>query len=367
MKNNTFRDKLLLLPKAIVLPILLLSSIGFIMMYDAALGTFSTYCKKQMIYFALFLQVMFLAAFVNIKFIFKASYYIYIAALILLCITALTGHKAMGATRWINLGFFKFQPSELMKISIVLALAKYFHTVPYSNVNKLKYLLTPILLVLIPFLITVKQPDLGTGMVIAFSGVVIFYLAGINMGKFIVAMIMIAIATPFIWDNLHDYQKKRILTFLDPERDPLGAGYNVIQSKIAIGSGGLFGKGIMEGTQAKLDFLPEHQTDFIFPVFAEEFGFIGSMVLLSLFLMLTLKSLHIGINHKQTFGRLVVFGLTSIFVAQIFINLGMTMGLLPAKGIPLPFISYGGTSLGAMLISFGIIMNISMNNNRIIA
>jgi rod shape determining protein RodA len=361
---NRFIKKLNLLPKLVVVPSILLALTGFVLIYDAAGGKFDTYCKRQILFFAMFSVLCVSIAFIDTALIFQSSYFIYLVSVVLLCIASIIGHTAMGATRWVGVGSIKFQPSELAKLGLVLALARYFSTIPFNSLNRYKYLLIPVVLVAIPFLIVMKQPDLGSALVIAFVATVVFYLAGVNVGKFVAVIVTLVVSMPFIWRYLlKSYQKKRILMFLSPEDDPLGAGYNIIQSKIAVGSGGFFGKGRLESTQAKLDFLPEHHTDFIFSLFAEQFGFIGSIVLLLVFLTLLAACFYVGINHRIHFCRLVVCGLSSILGVHIVINLGMTIGLLPVVGIPLPLISYGGSSLGTLLISFGIILNMSLHRD----
>lgn len=365
IKNKlSFFEKIKLIPITTVVLIGIIASIGFVLMYDAALGNFNVYARKQIVYFLLFLPVMLLIILIDLKWILFISYYIYIIALAFLIAGSIIGHKAMGAVRWVDIGIFKFQPSEVMKIGIVLALARYFHGISYDDSKKIRHLLLPLIMVAIPLGIVVKQPDLGTAIVIGIVAVVIFYLVGINMMKFFITGIATIAAMPIIWNHLHDYQKKRILIFFNPESDPLGSGYNIIQSKIAIGSGGFLGKGRLEATQANLNFLPEHQTDFIFPLFAEEFGFLGALVLLVLFFILIVRVSYAGMNCRNLYGRLVVYGLISIFTSHVLINLGMVMGLLPVVGIPLPLLSSGGTSMGIMLIAFGIIMNIEINSRE---
>ncbi|MCH9753799.1 MAG: rod shape-determining protein RodA [Alphaproteobacteria bacterium] len=340
----------------------ILSCIGFLMLYDAASGNLYPYAAKQMLYFVLFAPLMFFIGFSNIKIFFHGAYYVYGISLILLIAVSVVGHTAMGATRWINFGFFKFQPSELMKIGIVFALAKYFHTTEYTDIKRIPYLLLPALMIGLPLIVILKQPDLGTAIVLCLVSLIILYLAGVRLYLFGLGAIVAAASVPVMWKYLHGYQKKRILIFLDPEQDKLGAGYNIMQSKIAIGSGGFWGKGRLEGTQAQLEFLPEHQTDFVFSLFAEQFGFIGCVGLLFLFAIAIIKGARIGINCKNTFGKLMSFGLISIFSIHVFINIGMVMGVLPVVGLPLPFISYGGTSMATMLIAFGLLINVALND-----
>jgi rod shape determining protein RodA len=279
----------------------------------------------------------------------------------MLVLVHLLGHTAMGAKRWFSLGFIKIQPSEPAKIAIILMLARYFHALSLKEIGQIKYVIPAVIAVLIPVGLIVKQPDLGTGLITLTVSGIIFFIAGIRLWKFVVVIITAGVSMPIIWNFLYDYQKKRILMFLEPESDRLGAGYNIIQSKIAIGSGGFFGKGLFNGTQSQLEFLPEHQTDFIFSTLAEEMGFVGSFILLLLYFFITYLSLSIALGCKSTFGRLVVVGITSLFFFHVFINIGMVMGLLPAVGIPLPFMSYGGTMMGSMLIGFGLIFNVHVH------
>jgi len=362
VRVESFKEKLHQFPKTLISIMVMLSCIGFLMLYDAAGGSIYPYASKQMTYFALFIPVMFFIGFSNIKVFFHGAYYVYALSLLLLIAVSIVGHTAMGATRWINFGIFKFQPSELMKIGIVFALAKYFHTTEYTDIKRVPFLLVPAMMVGVPLLIILKQPDLGTAIVLCMVSVIILYLAGVRLYLFGLGALVAGGTIPILWQYLHEYQKKRILVFLDPEQDKLGAGYNIMQSKIAIGSGGFWGKGRLEGSQAQLEFLPEHQTDFVFSLFAEEFGFIGCFALLFLFAVAIIKGARIGINCKNTFGKLLSFGLISIFSIHVFINIGMVIGVLPVVGLPLPFVSYGGTSMVTMLIAFGLLINVALND-----
>lgn len=362
MNIEDFREKFNQFPKTLISIMIILCCLGFLMLYDAAGGNVRPYASKQIMYFALFTPVMLFIGFGNIKVFFHGAYYIYGISLLLLIAVSIVGHKAMGATRWINFGIFKFQPSELMKIGIVFALAKYFHTTEYTDIKRIPYLLVPAVMMCVPLLIILKQPDLGTAIVLCMVSLIILYLAGVRLYLFGLGALVSIGSIPILWKYLHEYQKKRILIFLDPEQDKLGAGYNIMQSKIAVGSGGLWGKGRLAGSQAQLEFLPEHQTDFVFSLFAEEFGFVGCIVLLFLFAIIIIKGARIGINCKNTFGKLLSFGLISIFSIHVFINIGMVIGVLPVVGLPLPFISYGGTSMATMLIAFGLLINVALND-----
>lgn len=346
--------------------IISISIIGFFMQYSAAGGNISPWASSQIIRFILFFPFMLAIAITPIKFWHKYAYLAYIAALILLIMAEFRGYTAMGATRWVRIGPFNLQPSEFMKICALLALARYFHqTHAYKIVNPF-FLIIPITMVIVPVILILKQPDLGTAFILFASTVAIFFTAGIKRWKFILSGIIAIGSIPFIWNFLKDYQKQRILTFLNPQSDPLGSGYNIIQSKIAIGSGGFFGKGFLSGTQSQLSFLPEKQTDFIFTMIAEEFGFFGSFIVITLYTTLILYMLFLAKNCRNHFGRLLIVGLTTFLFLHIFINIAMVLGLIPVVGAPLPLISYGGTMLIITMISFGLILNANLyKNNKI--
>jgi rod shape determining protein RodA len=364
MQQLSFKitDKYKDMPICMVVIIAVLIFIGALVMYDASEGQYNAAIfKKQLIYSSVFFLLMLATSLIEIRFFFNNAYIFYVLSLMLLITVDVVGHKAMGATRWLNLGFIKIQPSEIIKVSLVLALARYFHFQSAASMNSLRVLIFPILLFAVPFVIILKQPDLGTAIILLIITTVIFFLAGVPIKYFLVSGGALLLTLPIAIKLLHGYQKTRLLIFLNPETDPLGAGYNILQSKIAIGSGGLFGKGRLQSTQAQLDFLPEHHTDFVFSLFAEEYGFAGSIGLIGLFLWLIYIGYRISIRSKQQFGRLVAFGLISVFSINVFINLGMVTGMLPVVGVPLPFLSYGGSSMATVLISFGILMNIGVN------
>jgi rod shape determining protein RodA len=358
--NNLY--KLQKIPYGLVALIFLSCCYNFIILYSASNCSFYPWCYKQMVFFCIFFPLMILIATIDLRFIFSTSYLFYFLVLFLLLLVELFGYKAMGAKRWINLGILRIQPAELAKLAIVMMIARYFHFIRFSELGRILNIILPVIGILIPALLIIKQPDLGTGMVIIFVSMVTLFAAGVRVWKFIFAFCLSAVSAPIIWNFLHDYQKKRILTFLDPESDPLGASYNIIQSKIAIGSGGFWGKGFGLGTQTKLNFLPEHQTDFIFATLAEEFGFLGGMSLCALYFVIIYLCLSIAVNARSTYSRLLVTGIISIFFFHIFINIGMVMGLLPVVGIPLPLMSYGGTMMGSILIGFGLIMNVHVHH-----
>ena len=342
-----------------------LAFIGFVMLYSAAGGSFRPWLIRQLGFFCLFFPLMIFIAVTDIKIWFKASYLFYAIALIMVIMVDVMeqmSHNAMGATRWFRIGSIKIQPSELMKVCTVFALARYFYSIEAENIGRFKFIIPPLLMIFVPVGFIFHQPDLGTASILAMVGVVVLFMAGVKMWKFVSAGVIALITVPFAWHFLlHDYQKQRIFTFLDPTHDPLGSGYNIIQSKIAVGSGGVFGKGFLGGTQGQLDFLPEKQTDFIFTMLSEELGFVGGVFSIFIYCAIIAICINIAMKTKHQFGRLFVIGIVNIFFIHMFINIGMVMGLLPVVGAPLPFISYGGTIMGSMMIGFGMVLNIDLN------
>lgn len=359
--NNTLQ-KIFYIDFKLYALMLAVSSIGFALMYSAAQGSILPWMSKQILHFIFGSCIMLFIAMTSINFWYEMSYKFYIISVILLIATEIAGHTAMGATRWLNLGVIKLQPSELVKISVIMAIARYFHSLPFNNIRKIKSIIIPILMVLVPAALVLKQPDLGTAAIILGIGGMMFFVAGIAAWKFGLVILSAMTAAPIAWNFLHDYQKKRIIIFLDPESDRLGAGYNIIQSKIAIGSGGLFGKGLIKGTQTQLNFLPEHQTDFIFTMLSEELGFIGGLMILLIYGLMLYRIYKIAFNCKNHFGALMTMGVASMFFIHLFINMAMVMGLIPVVGVPLPFLSYGGTIMISMMVGFGFIMCASVHN-----
>lgn len=354
-------NKLAKIPFTFVLLITLVACFGFILLYSAAQGNLFPWAARQMIYFAIFLPIMLLVSIIDLRFWYKSAYFLYYITLILLLLVHLLGYTAMGATRWINLGIIKIQPSELMKICIIFALARYFHDLGTQKI-RLKHLIQPVIMLIIPAALIIKQPDLGTALILLMLGGIILFLAGVNRWVFVAAFIKSAIAIPLGWGSLHMYQQNRIINFLHPEKDPLGSGYNIIQSKIAIGSGGFLGKGFIKGSQSQLQFLPEHQTDFIFTMLSEEWGFLGGVILLLVYFILISYCYIIALNARSNFGRLLALGVTSMFFLHIFINIAMVMGIIPVVGVPLPLLSYGGTMMATILIGFGLIINVHIHS-----
>ncbi len=339
------------------------ASIGFAMLYSAGNGNTDPWMSRQVLRFAGGVAAMVVVALVDFRFWLRQAYPLYALAFLLLIYVEIAGHVGMGAQRWINIGFLQLQPSELMKISLVLALARYFHGLSYEDIGKPVNIVIPIAMVLIPAGLVLMQPDLGTAGMLILGGALMFFAAGVRIWKFAVVLAAGLGAIPVAWNFLRDYQKDRILTFLNPETDPLGAGYHILQSKIAFGSGGMFGKGFLQGSQSHLNFLPERQTDFIFTMLAEEFGLVGGLVLLGLYAILIGYGLAIGLRSRSQFGRLVAVGLAGNLFLYVFINMAMVMGLIPVVGVPLPLISYGGTAMLTVLVGFGLIMSVYINRD----
>jgi rod shape determining protein RodA len=363
-KDKTILEKILSLNWKFISLILLLTFIGFAMQYSAAGGNFNPWLKKQLIFFIIFFPIMIMIAITNIRFWLQTAHFYYVIALVFLIAVAIMGHNAMGATRWFRVGGIAIQPSEIMKICLVFSLAKYFYSIDAEEIGQIKYTIIPILMISIPVLLVFNQPDLGTAIILLLVGISVLFVAGVRMWKFILAGVSVVIAVPFLWIfMLYDYQKERILNFLNPDNDPLGTGYNIIQSKIAIGSGGIFGKGYLNGTQGQLEFLPEKQTDFIFTMLAEELGMVGGLLTIFAYALMVYMGTKIAIRSKHQFGRLLALGITYTLFIHVFVNIGMVMGSLPVVGAPLPLISYGGTITATMLIGFGLLLNIDANSD----
>ncbi len=367
--NNeiTLFQKVKNLDYILLISIILLSVISVFVMYSTDGGEILFHTKNHFVKLAVFFPLMILVAFFNIKFWHNFSYIIYFIVMLLLIYVSFFGIKASGSQRWMDVYLFVLQPSELMKIAIIMCLAKYYHRLKIENVNSFTSITIVLSIIIIPIIFVISQPDLGTSILIALSGLIILWLGGMKIKYFIYSFITFLISLPFIISFLKPYQKLRILTFLDPDRDPLGAGYQIIQSKIAIGSGGIDGKGFLKGTQSYLDFLPEKHTDFIFTLFSEEFGFIGSVGLLILYSIIIFRIVRIGSISRSNFARLFCFGYAFAIFIYIVVNLSMVLGLLPIVGSPLPIMSYGGSSMLATMIGFGIVLSAKINQKQIIA
>ena len=363
--EQTFTEKLWNINWGLVLLLAVIASLGFAMLYSAANGSWQPWAAKQAARFGIGVVVMLGMAMVDLRFWLRyfSAYLFYGFAVALLVWVELRGHTGMGAQRWIDLGILQLQPSEVMKVALVVALASYFHSMTPEEIGNPLRLIPPALLVLGPAALVLKQPDLGTAMMLVLAGGAMFFLAGVRWWKFVLVIVGGAGAIPIAWRFLRDYQKNRIYTFLDPENDPLGAGYHSLQSKIAIGSGGVFGKGYMLGSQAHLSFLPEKHTDFIFTMLAEEWGLMGGLVLLVLYTFVFVYGYAIAFRSRSQFGRLLALGITTNFFLYVFINTAMVMGLIPVVGVPLPLISYGGTAMLTVMFGFGLLMSVYVHRD----
>ena len=362
-QSMTIREKLYNISFSYVMFIVILAAIGIVMLYSAANGNWSPWAINQLIRFGMGFAVMIVLALTDIKLLLRYAYVFYFITLILLVVVEVAGHTGMGATRWINLGFIKLQPSEFMKIAMVLVLARYFHTSSLQSIESVRGIIPPLLMAIFPAFLIVLQPDLGTALMLIFTTAAMFFVVGVQIWKFVVVFIGGLITIPFAWHFLHDYQQNRVLTFLNPERDPLGAGYHIIQSKIALGSGGVFGKGFLKGSQSHLNFLPEKHTDFIFTMLSEEFGLVGAVLVVILNILILAYSYSFALKSTSYFGKLLAIGLATNYFMYVFINIAMVLGLLPVVGIPLPLIYYGGTVMLSIMASFGIILCVHINRN----
>ena len=347
--------------------ILFLGFISLATMYSTDGGKILFHTKSHFTKLIVFTIMMLIFSFINIKYWFAIGYLSYVIIIGLLIWTYLFGITSSGSQRWINLYFINLQPSELMKIFIILCLAKYFHRMKLENVNSIYTILTSLIIIILPMGLVIVQPDLGTSLLIAISGIAVVWFAGINYKYFIYTMLGFLISLPFIIAFLKPYQKLRVLTFLNPDKDPLGAGYQIIQSKIAVGSGGIFGKGFLKGTQSYLEFLPEKHTDFIFTLFSEEFGFVGSALLLIIYAIIIYRIVAIGAGSRSYFAKIFFYSFGAAMFVFITINMSMVLGLLPIVGSPLPIMSYGGSSMLATMIGLGIVMSAKVHNQQLIA
>lgn len=364
-KNQTLSltEKFFNLSFMYILFITMLAAIGVVMLYSAANGSWSPWALNHLVRFAMGFVLMLALAMTDIRIFMRYAYVFYFGTLLLLILVEVGGHIGMGAQRWINLGVIKIQPSELMKIALVLALARYFHTSSLQTIESVRGIIPPALMTLFPAFLVVIQPDLGTALMLMFTAGMMFFVVGVQLWKFAVVIVGGIVSLPIAWHFLHEYQQNRVLTFLDPERDPLGAGYHIIQSKIALGSGGVFGKGFLKGTQSHLNFLPEKHTDFIYTMLSEEFGMVGAVFVVLINLLIIAYTYSFAMKSNSYFGKLVAIGLACNYFLYIFINIAMVLGLLPVVGIPLPLISYGGTVMLSVMASFGIILSVYINRN----
>jgi len=357
-KNNlNFKDKILALDYILIFFILLLGIISFFAMYSTEQGNFGYYTQSHLYRFVIFFILFITISFLRVQFWFKTAYLFYFIILILLFAVDFFGVTASGSKRWINLFFINLQPSELMKIGLIIFLARYYYKIPSENVTNIKHIFIPVLALFIPVALVASQPDLGTSLLILIGGISVIWLTGLRIKFFLYSFFIFICLIPVGISMLKPYQKARILTFFDPERDPLGAGYQIIQSKIALGSGGFFGKGYLQGSQSYLDYLPEKHTDFIFTLFSEEFGFIGSIGLLLIYIIIIYRITKIGTQSKNNFAKLFCFSFATAFFVYVAVNMMMVLGLLPIVGAPLPIMSYGGSAMLSVMIGLGIVMS----------
>jgi len=365
--NNLFFQKLRDFDFILLVCILLLGFISLATMYSTDGGKMLFHTKSHLLKFAIFTLLMLVISFFNIRFWFSVGYLTYLIIVLMLIWTINFGVTASGSQRWIDLYVINIQPSEMMKICIILCLAKYFHRKRLENVNSFYSIIISLIVIFLPMSLVIIQPDLGTSLLISISGIVVLWFAGLNHKYFFYSFLISILSLPLIISFLKPYQKLRVLTFLNPDRDPLGAGYQIIQSKIAVGSGGIFGKGFLKGTQSYLEFLPEKHTDFIFTLFSEEFGFFGSIILLLIYAVIIYRIIKIGSISRSYFAKLFCYSFgTSIFV-YIVINMSMVLGMLPIVGSPLPIMSYGGSSMLATMIGLGIVMSAKIHSQQSIA
>ena len=365
--NLSLKDKILALDYVLIFFVLLLGIISFFAMYSTEQGKFGYYTQSHIYRFLTFFMVFIIVSFFGIKFWYKSAYFFYFSVLILLLTVDFYGITASGSKRWISLFFINLQPSELMKIGLIIFLARYYYKIPSENVTNIKYIFIPVIALFVPVALVASQPDLGTALLILIGGIAVIWLTGFRITFFLYSFFVVVCLIPVAISLLKPYQKSRILTFFNPEKDPLGAGYQLIQSKIAIGSGGLLGKGFLKGSQSYLDYLPEKHTDFIFTLFSEEFGFFGSISLLMVYVLIIWRIIVIGNQSKNNFSKLYCYGFASAFFIYVTVNMSMVLGLLPIVGAPLPIMSYGGSAMLAMMIGLGIVMSCKIYNQTVVS
>jgi len=365
LRNNemSLREKVWQINWSLIVLATLISGIGIAMLYSAANGRIDPWASRQLMRFGAGILILLIVAVIDIRIWFRYAYAIYFVALALLVAVEFLGVSGMGAQRWIDLKVIQLQPSEVMKVALVLALARCFHGMALEDISRPTSLILPIAITLAPAALVLKQPDLGTAMMLLMAAAAVFFCAGVRLWKFALVGIAALGSIPIAWQFLREYQRQRVLTFLNPENDPLGAGYHTLQSKIALGSGGLFGKGFMQGSQSHLNFLPEKQTDFIFTMLAEEFGMIGGLTLLALYAILLIYGIAIALRARNQFGRVLAMGLTCNVFFYVFINIAMVMGLVPVVGVPLPLVSYGGTAMLTLMATIGLLISVYIHRD----
>ena len=346
-----------------VLLLCVLAGVGYVALYSAAGGAPEPYASKHILRFGFALVMMLCISLVDIRFIARFSWLVYGVSIALLVLVLRIGHVGKGAQRWIDLGGLQLQPSELAKIGLVMALAAWFHKASWERMGNPLFLIPPAIMVLVPVGLILKEPNLGTAVITGIVGASVFLAAGVRWWKMALVALPIPFAAQFAFDHLHDYQRARITTFMNPESDPLGAGYNIIQSKIALGSGGLWGKGFLQGTQGHLNFLPEKQTDFIFTMLAEEFGLVGGLALMAVLACIVIGGMLIALRCRHQFGRLLALGIAVNFSLYVFVNVAMVMGAIPVGGVPLPLVSHGGSAMLTVMFGFGLLMSVHVHRD----
>ena len=355
-----FSERIWRINWGLVLVLSAIAGIGVVALYSAAGGHFDPWAARHAVRYGAALALLLTVALIHPKVWLAMAWPIYILSLLLLIAVDVVGKTGMGAQRWLVIGPMQIQPSEITKVAVILVLARYYHGLTNEQAARLVYALPPLAVILLPVGLVMVQPDLGTAMMVLLGGAALLFVAGMRIWMFLGAAIDALGCLPLAWSFMHDYQRKRVLTFLDPDRDPLGAGYHITQSKIAIGSGGLFGKGWLQGTQSSLNFLPEKQTDFIFTTFVEEWGMVGALVLLALFTLVLVWGFSIALRCQHHFGRLVALGVTAMMFLYVFINTAMVMGLLPVVGVPMPLVSNGGTAMVSVMFACGLLIGVNV-------
>ena len=355
-----FAEKIWRINWGLALVLTAIAAIGVVALYSAAGGRFDPWAARHAVRYGVAFGIMLVVALMHPKVWLALAWPIYVASLLLLVAVDVVGKTGMGAQRWLMVGPMQIQPSEITKVAVILVLARYYHGLSREQAGRFLYVLPPLAVILAPVALVMVQPDLGTAMMVLLGGGALLFVAGVRLWMFLGALVAAVGCLPLAWSFMHEYQRKRVLTFLDPDRDPLGAGYHITQSKIAIGSGGTFGKGFLKGTQSSLNFLPEKQTDFIFTTFVEEWGMLGAFILLGLFALILVWGFSIALRSQHHFGRLVALGVTAMMFLYVFINTAMVMGLLPVVGVPLPLVSNGGTAMVSVMFACGLLMGVSV-------
>jgi len=345
-----------------VLLLCALAGVGYVALYSAG-GSAEPYASRHVLRFAVGIGIMLAIALIDIRALAKLSWPAYFVSLALLLVVARYGHVGKGAQRWIEFGGLQLQPSEIMKLALAMALASWFHRASWERMGNPLFLIPPVIAVVVPVGLILKQPNLGTAVITAAVGAAVFFAAGVRWWKFLLVAAPVPFLAPLVYAHLHDYQRARIETFLHPETDPLGAGYNIIQSKIALGSGGMWGQGFLQGTQGHLDFLPEKQTDFIFTMIGEEFGLVGGLAVLALLCLIVLGGMLIALRCRHQYGRLLALGIAMNFFMYVFVNIAMVMGVIPVGGVPLPLVSHGGSAMFTVMIGFGLLMSVHVHRD----